>query len=156
MEIIQAVFGVFHHFALAHQLHQRGHLKRIYSTWPWARLKREGLPRELVRTFPLVHTADYLLRRSRFYTSALDNRFNRWNSDTFDAFMRLRIEPCDALIAICGAGRTAGPLVHSWGGRFICDRGSTHQRVQERIVAEEYRRWEVPFSAPPAHIVERG
>ena len=54
MEVIQAVFGVFHHFELAHQLERRGHLKRIYSTWPWARLKREGLSRELVRTFRCV------------------------------------------------------------------------------------------------------
>lgn len=155
MEVIQAVFGVFHHFELAHQLRRRGHLKRLYSTWPWARLKREGLPRELVRTFPLVHTADYLLRRSRFYSPGLDDRFNRWNSDTFDAFTRARIETCDAFVAISGAGRTTGPLVQSRGGKFICDRGSTHQRFQTDLLAEEHRRWKVPYAPPPAHILER-
>jgi starch synthase len=155
MQVVQAVFGVFHHFELAHQLHRRDHLKRIYSTWPWMRLKREGLPHELVRTFPPVHTADYLLRRTRFYTPAIDDRFNRWNSDTFDAYMRLRIEPCDAFIAISGAGRTTGPLVQSRGGRFICDRGSTHQRFQNEMMAGEHRRWNVPYAPPPAHIVER-
>ena len=44
MRVIQAVYGVFHHFELAHQLHARKHLRCIYSTWPWMRLKREGLP----------------------------------------------------------------------------------------------------------------
>ena len=116
MQIVQAVFGVYHHFELAHQLRARNHLRRIYSTWPWARLKREGLPRELVRTFPLLHTADTLLRRSGFYPPALEGRFNQWVSDTFDAWLRRRIEPCDALIAISGAGLTAGPLVQSRGG----------------------------------------
>jgi glycosyltransferase involved in cell wall biosynthesis len=155
MQVIQAVYGVFHHFELAHQLHARHHLRRIYSTWPWARLKREGLPRELVRTFPPVHTADTLLRRTRFYTPALDARLNQWNSLSFDAWTRRVVEPCDAFIAISGAGLTTGPKVQAAGGKFICDRGSTHQRFQDQILAEEYRRWGVRYVAPAAHIVER-
>jgi glycosyltransferase involved in cell wall biosynthesis len=155
MQIVQAVYGVFHHFELAHQLHARNHLRRIHSTWPWARLKREGLPRELVRTFPLVHTADYLLGRTRFYPAALASRFNEWNSLSFDAWTRRVIEPCDAFIAISGAGLTTGPLVQSRGGKFVCDRGSTHQRFQFEVLAEEHRRWGVPYRMPPAHIVRR-
>ena len=50
MKVTQAVFGVFHHFELAHQLRRYGHLQKIYSTWPWARLKREGLPRSRERS----------------------------------------------------------------------------------------------------------
>lgn len=155
MQIVQAVFGVFHHFELAHQLHARKHLRRIYSTWPWARLKRDGLPRELVSTFPLVHTADYLLRRTPLYSAALDARFNQWNSDSFDRWLRAKIDPCDAFIAISGAGLTAGPKVQAAGGKFICDRGSTHQRFQDAVLAEEHRRWNVPYITPAAHIVRR-
>ena len=155
MQVIQAVYGVFHHFELAHQLHRRGHLRRIYSTWPWARLKREGLPRELVRTFPPVHTADYLLRRTPLYSAALDARFNEWNSLSFDAWTRRVIEPCDAFIAISGAGLTTGPKVQAAGGKFVCDRGSTHQRHQDELLAEEHRRWGVPHTTPAAHILRR-
>jgi len=155
MQIIQAVFGVYHHFELAHQLHRRNHLRRIYSTWPWARLRREELPRSFVCTFPVLHTADYLLRQTRLYSPAIDGRFNQWISDSFDAWLRRKIEPCDALIAISGAGRTTGPLVQSRGGKFICDRGSTHQRYQDEIMAEEHRRWHLPYTAPPAHILRR-
>ena len=155
VQVIQAVYGVFHHFELAHQLHRRGHLRRLYSTWPWARLKREGLPRHLVRTFPLVHTADYLLRRTPVYSAALDGQFNLANSLTFDAWTRTMIEPCDAFIAISGAGLTTGPKVQAAGGKFICDRGSTHQRFQDEVMAEEHRRWRVPYVEPPTHIVRR-
>ncbi len=63
MKIVQTVFGVFHHFELARQLQRRGHLRKIYSTWPWARLKREGLPVELVETFPWIHGPEMLMRR---------------------------------------------------------------------------------------------
>jgi len=155
MQVIQAVFGVFHHFELAHQLHRRQHLRRIYSTWPWARLKREGLPRELVGTFPLIHTTEFMMRRTPLYTAALEGRFNEWNSLGFDAWLRRRIEPCDAFIAISGAGLTAGPKVQAAGGKFICDRGSTHQRFQDEVMAEEHRRWGVAYSLPPAHILRR-
>ena len=155
MQIVQAVYGVFHHFELAHQLHARGHLRRIYSTWPWARLKREGLPRDLVRTFPYIHTADYLLRRTPLYSAWLDSHFNEWNSLAFDAWLSHNLEPCDALIAISGAGQTAGPKFQAAGGKFICDRGSTHQRFQDQVLADEYARWNIPFPTPPAHIVAR-
>jgi len=155
MQIVQAVYGVFHHFELAHQLHRRGHLRRIYSTWPWARLKREGLPREFVRTFPLLHTTSYLLQRTPLYSPRIDSRFNEWNSLGFDAWLRKNVEPCDALIAISGAGQTAGPMFRAAGGKFICDRGSTHQRYQDQVMTAEYARWRVPHPPPPAHIVAR-
>lgn len=155
MQITQSVYGVFHHFELAHQLAHRGHLRRIYSTWPWARLKREGLARDLVKTFPPVHTADYLLRQTPLYSAALDSRFNHWNSRSFDAWLRRNVEECDALIAISGAGLTAGPLVQSRGGRFVCDRGSTHQRYQDQRLEEEHRRWNVPYKSPAPHILDR-
>jgi glycosyltransferase involved in cell wall biosynthesis len=155
MQIIQAVFGVFHHFELAHQLHQRNHLRRIYSTWPWARLKREGLPREFVRCFPLLHTTDYLLSRSRFYPRAVSSTIASWNARSFDRWTHHFIEPCDAFIAISGAGLTTGPLVQSRGGKFICDRGSTHQRFQEQILAGEHQHWGIPYHFPGPHIVRR-
>ncbi|MDR3744661.1 MAG: glycosyltransferase family 4 protein [Acidobacteriaceae bacterium] len=155
MKVTQAVFGVFHHFELAHQLQRRGHLQKIYSTWPWARIKREGLPRELVRCFPLLHTADYLLARTRFYPSAISAKMNQWNALGFDRWTRRVIAPCDAFIAISGAGLLTGQKVQAAGGKFICDRGSTHQRYQEQVVAEEYRRWGVPLVTPADHILRR-
>lgn len=155
MKITQAVFGVYHHFELAHQLHRRHHLRRIYSTWPWARLRREGLPRSLVRTFPPVHTLDTLLRRTPLYSPALEGRFNQWVSDSFDQWLYDNIEPCDALIAISGAGLTTGPLVQSRGGIFICDRGSTHQRFQNQVMAAEYKLWGLPYRTPPNHVLRR-
>lgn len=155
MKVTQAVFGVFHHFELAHQLDRRNHLQAIYSTWPWARLKREGLPHKLVSTFPLIHTTDYLLARSRFYPATVSIKMNAWNAVAFDRWSRGVIAPCDAFIAISGAGLLTGRKVQSDGGKFICDRGSTHQRFQEQVLAEEYRRWQIPPSMPTPHIAVR-
>ncbi len=155
MNVTQAVFGVYHHFELAHQLNRRGHLRRIFSTWPWARLKREGLPHELVSTFPLIHTADYLLNRTRFYPEAVSLKMNRWNALAFDRWTNARIGSTDAFIAISGAGLLTGRTVQQRGGKFICDRGSTHQRFQEQVLDAEYRRWGAPLPLPRPHITLR-
>jgi starch synthase len=155
MRVTQAVFGVYHHFELAHQLRRRGHLQKIYSTWPWARLKREGLPRELVSCFPLVHTADFLLARTKWYPKSASVRMQSWNTLSFDEWTNAAIQPCDAFIGISGAGLKTGQKVQAWGGKFVCDRGSTHQRYQETVVAEEYSRWGMPVKIDAPHIVSR-
>lgn len=144
MRVIQTVFGVFHHFELARELNRRGHLQRIYSTWPWQRLKREGLPRDRVRSFPWVHTPEMLLRQAGFQSEAVLSHFSRINWLSFDSFVQrhLRVEETpDALIGISGSSLRAGADVQRRGGLFICDRGSSHQRFQEVIVREEYQRW---------------
>ncbi|HEX3472089.1 MAG TPA: hypothetical protein VHT28_12980, partial [Silvibacterium sp.] len=56
MKVTQSVCGVFWQFDLAREMESRGYLTRIYSTFPWRRLKREGVPRERVRIFPWIHT----------------------------------------------------------------------------------------------------
>lgn len=160
MRIVQTVFGVFHHFELAHQLHRRNHLQKIYSTWPWTRLKREGLPRDLVETFPLLHTSEYLLARTGFAPPKLLAKLASSNAKRFDRWTDARIEgdPVgrpDALIAISGAGLLTGTHLQQHGGKFICDRGSTHQRFQEAVVLEEYKRWGVPEPLAKPHIVLR-
>ena len=143
MRIIQAVFGVYHHFELARELDRRGHLERVYSSWPWSRLKREGLPHSKVETFPWIHTPEYLLARAGVDWPWVSDHLGYWNAQAFDRWTDKRIPACDALIAISGAGLITGQRVQQRGGVFICDRGSTHQRYQEQIVSDEFRRWGV-------------
>ena len=149
----RAVFGVFHHFELAHQLHRRNYLQRIYSSWPWARLKREGLPHELVRSFPILHTTEYLLNpRPVTPPRAVTARLAKWNVLAFDRYTASKIdrEACDVFVGISGAGLLTGAKVQKRGGKFICDRGSTHQRFQDAVLLEEDQRWRVtpPLARP--------
>jgi starch synthase len=151
MRITQTVFGVFHHFELARQLESRGHLQTVYSTWPWTRLKREGLPHSKVRTFPWLHGSEALLRRAGFHSEWLYGHMGYANALAFDAWTDRRLPlDCQALIGISGSSLKTGRHLQERGGRFICDRGSTHQRYQERIVSEEFLLWGVdqPVSDP--------
>ena len=146
MRIDQTVFGVFHHFELAHQLHRRGHLRKIYSTWPLSRLKREAVPRELVATFPWIQTPETAMLRFGVRNSWLLDQMGYANALAFDTWTSAQINragPPDALIAISGSSLKTGRRIQAQGGIFICDRGSSHQRYQEQIVSDEYRRWGV-------------
>jgi alpha-maltose-1-phosphate synthase len=143
MRVAQAVFGVFHHFELARQLEERGHLDRVYSTWPWARLKREGLPHSRVETYPWIHLPDYLLSRYGLMPRWLSNNLGVQTTLTFDRWTDRQLDrhPVDALIAISGAGLQTGRHLQQRGGVYICDRGSSHQRYQAEINREECKRW---------------
>ncbi|HEX7158555.1 MAG TPA: glycosyltransferase family 4 protein [Edaphobacter sp.] len=144
MRVVQAVFGVFHHFELARELERRGHLSLIYSTFPWARLRREGLPRQLVQTFPWLHVPEFLLHRHNLGNRWLYDQLGYANALYFDEWTLRRVPECDAFIAISGAGLKTGREVQRRGGRFICDRGSTHIRHRAELVEEEHQRWGVP------------
>jgi starch synthase len=147
MRIVQAVFGVFHHFELARELERRGHLSVIYSTFPWQRLKREGLPRSKVQTFPWLHVPELLLHRRGIRNQWLYDQMGYACALTFDEWTLRRIPPCDAFIAISGAGLKTGIRVQQRGGKFICDRGSTHIRHRAELVEQEHLRWGVEENA---------
>ncbi len=155
MKVVQATFAVFNHFELAHQLNRRHHLKKIYSTWPWARVKREGVPRSLVSTFPLIHTADYLLNNGPFYPKPIALKMKELIATSFDEWTLRVIPECDALIALSGAALKTGALVQRRGGRFICDRLSTHHRFQDEVIAEEHARWGLPRPVESPGSIER-
>lgn len=150
MRIVQTVFGAFHHFDLARELEAAGHLECVFSTWPRARLGREGLQRGHLQTFPWIHTPEYMLRRWHMLPAWLEDELGYANAVLFDEYTLRRVPACDALIALSGSSLKTGKLVQDRGGIFLCDRGSSHHRFQEQIIAEEYRQWGLipPHSDP--------
>jgi starch synthase len=155
MQIIQATFGTFHHFDLARELNSRGHLKHIYSTYPWSRLQREGLPHALVSTFPWIHTSQLGLARYVKLPQKVFHSMSVANAETFDSWVSRKLTPCDVFIAISGAGAKSGKRAQHLGAKYICDRGSTHIRFQHEILLEEYRKWNIERIPVPARILER-
>jgi glycosyltransferase involved in cell wall biosynthesis len=149
---VQSVSGAFHHFDLARQLHKLGHLERIYSSFNWGRLEREGLPRALVSTFPVLQPALMLLARFGVYLS------DRWvfrNQLLLDRWVAGRIPTCDVVVALSGCGLHTGMRVQQRGGRYVCDRGSSHIRFQNQILSEEYKRWGIVRSPIHPGIIDR-
>jgi len=142
--VVQSVCGAFHHFNLARELHRRGYLKAIYSTFPWQRLKRENLPHGLVHTFPWLQTPQVVLSRWWDIPAGVNREINWRVAVTLDAWVERHLPPCDVFVGISGVGLKTGRRAQSRGAKYVCDRGSAHIRAQDQILKEEYARWGVP------------
>jgi starch synthase len=155
MRVIQVVQGAFHHFDLARELEARGRLQRIYSGFPWRRLQREGVPRNRVATFPWIHTSLFMIERYWRMPRRMKAYLDYQDTLLLDSWVASRIENCDVVVGLSGAALKTGKLVQSRGGKYVCDRGSSHIRYQERIVSEEHRRWGVPPKARDERMIRR-
>jgi glycosyltransferase involved in cell wall biosynthesis len=155
LEVVQAVFGTYHHFDLARELYSRGYLKAIWSTFPWRRLQREGIPRDRVHTFPWIHTPQFILQRRRMIPAGLNWEISWQAGRTFDRWVTRHMPACDAYVAISGAGEASGPRAQSLGAKYICDRGSAHLRYTEKVLSEEHRHWGLPGTITPERFIAR-
>ncbi|MGA7887321.1 MAG: glycosyltransferase family 4 protein [Acidobacteriaceae bacterium] len=143
LEVVQAVRGTFHHFDLARELRTHGYLRRIYSDFPWQRLKREGVAKDKVSTFPWIHTPHLLLASRGLVPAALNRELNWFGALCFDAWVTKTLPRCDAFISASAAGVSAGQKAQRMGAKYFCDRGSSHIRYQDRILREEFDLWGV-------------
>lgn len=155
MQIVQATLGTFHHFDLARELEARGHLKRIYSTFPWTRLKREGVSRDLVRSFPWFHVPQLALGRAFRVPPRLNNAIGYLNATSYDRWLSKVVPECDAYVALSGCGVWSGKRAQRRGAKYVCDRGSSHMRYQDQILTEEYKRWSVEKPPTERNMIER-
>lgn len=152
MKVALSTIGKFHSFDLARQMHKRGALAVVYSGYPWFKLRSEGLPRQSVKTFPYLH-APYM----RFAPSfAPARRLWEWQDKIwFDRYVSHNLASCDIFCGLSGSGLQTGRVAKSRGAKYVCDRGSTHIRVQDRILREECDRQDIPFSGIDPKVIER-
>lgn len=154
-KVALAANGVFHHFELAHELAKRGMLTNIYSTFHWGRLKREGLDRGFVRPFPWIHPAQIAAQRLIPIPAQLNRSIDRAVRRTFDRHVARNLPACDVYVALSGSGLISGRAAQHRGAIYVCDRGSSHIRLQDQIISEEYRAWGFDRAAVDPFFIER-
>lgn len=137
--IVLATHGRFHSFDLAAQLQRAGLLSAIYTPYPKFKLRNTHVDPGLIRSFPFV-SALHRLVEGRPAPRIVKQMLQLYACMAIDTYMKATRPPCDILMALSGAGLASGGDVQRLGGRYICDRGSTHLRYQMRLLAEEYDR----------------
>ncbi len=156
MKAVLTTLGKFHSFDLARQLHAKNALAWICSGYPRFKLKDEGLPEALVRTFPYLH-ATYMAAgwRDRFGLAFL-RQWEWWDRVSIDTHVARMLRPeADLFVGLSGCGLASGRAAHRRGMRYVCDRGSTHIRHQNDVLAAEHARWGLPFAGIDPRIIER-
>jgi alpha-maltose-1-phosphate synthase len=152
MNVVLSTIGKFHSFDLARQLHKRGALDKIYSGYPWCKLKEENLPRQRVKTFPYLH-APYMRFAPRYTPARL---LWEWQDRLwFDRYVAAQLPDCDVFCGLSGSGLYTGQRAKSRGAKYVCDRGSAHIRAQDRILREEFDRQGIAYSGIDPRIIQR-
>jgi starch synthase len=152
MRVVLSTIGKFHTFDLARQIHERGALTAIFSGYPWFKLKRDGLPRQKVKTFPYLH-APYMRFAPRYTPARL---LWEWQDRVwFDRYVACRLPPCEVFCGLSGSALNTSRAAKSQGAKYVCDRGSSHIRFQDRILREEYDRQGIPFPGIDPRIIAR-
>ncbi len=155
IKAVVTTLGKFHSFDLARQLHARDALAAIYSGYPRFKLKGEGLPGRLVRTFPYLH-APYMASgwRNRIGTTLL-RRWEYWDRASLDAFVARTLPDADVFVGLSGCGLATGREARRRGMKYVCDRGSTHIRHHDEVLRTEHERWGLAWAGIDPRIVER-
>ena len=127
----------------------------IFTGYPRWKLRTEGLPMEKIKTFPWLQTL--YMGKGRFGISSpwFDQELSWWAQQTLDAYVARRLPNCDVFIGLSGSGLASGRMAKRRGTKYICDRGSSHIRFQDRILREEYDRWGVTFRGIDSRIMAK-
>lgn len=155
MKIALSVIGKFHTFDLARELHSRGVLAGISTGYPHFKLRSEGLPKELIHTFPWVHGAYIAFPWTQSLPRAVIQQWEHVNALTFGASVASNLPECDLYVGLSGSTLPAGKKAHQSGARYVCDRGSSHIRVQDQLLREEHALWGIPFAGIDRRTITR-
>lgn len=154
MRIALSTLGKFHTFDLARQLQVRGMLSEVYTAYPRFKLKNEGIPPGVVKTFPWLH-APYMVPRLRTAVGIKTRRaWELLDRVYFDRHVARNLSPCDVFIGLSGSGLESGKTAKRQGAKYVCDRGSSHIRTQNALLVEEHRVWGIPFSGIDPRIID--
>lgn len=155
MRAVISVWGRFHLFHLARRLLRAESLAAVFSTYPRALLKRENIPRNLLFNNPWLHAPLLAKWRLGLYNRRLDRLWQRAMDEDQTRYIARHAPSCDVFIGHSGSGLRAGPLVQARGGRWICDRGSSHQLYADRLLSDEYARFGSEFQSAEPWALEK-
>lgn len=80
------------------------------------------------------------------WSSQLFGRELAWlDHEAIDHYASRKLKEADALIALSGSGLNSGRKMKSLGRLYLCDRGSSHIRYQDRLLRDEYSLWGLTF-----------
>ena len=154
-QVALSTSGKFHTFDLARQLHKRGLLAAVFTGYPWAKLKGEGLPRTVVRAFPWLHAVYMAQARLPVRSRALEREVVWLAKRGLDAYATRNLPTCDVFIGLSSCGLGPGRATQARGGAYVCDRGSSHIRYQDRLLSEEWARQGLRFAGVDPRIIAK-
>jgi glycosyltransferase involved in cell wall biosynthesis len=136
--------GRWHAFDLAREFSELGHLEQLITSYPRRIVRKYGVPDSAIVSLP---TTEAVRRTAGRLPRRLQPAVSRWSLSMFARRAAKHLNPCDVVVAWSGVGAPAFRKARAWRALRVCERGSSHIREQEEILAEEHRLQGVPWTA---------
>jgi starch synthase len=153
MKVALSAIGTFHTFDLARELHARNALAGIFTGYPRFKLKNEKLPPELIHTFPWLHTPYMAFPRRDRLGVTVTRAWEYLDKVTLDAYVSRNLPDCNVFVGLSGSALRSGKAAQLRGAKYVCDRGSTHIRIQDTLQREEYALWGEKFKGVDPRVI---
>lgn len=154
MNVVLSVPGKFHSFDLARELHARQALRAIFTGYPRFKLAQERLPQDKVHTWPWVQGSYMAMPKRHWLGPRLVREWEWLAKTTLDAHVARRMPECDVFMGLSGSALRSGQRARSRGARYVCDRGSSHIRLQDELLREEAQRWGIGFDGIDPRVID--
>ena len=155
MKIALSTIGKFHTFDLARELVARDALAGVFTGYPRFKLRGEGLSQNLIHTFPWLHGSYMAFPWKQHLPHPVLQQWEHLSAVTFGDWVARSLPQCDLYVGLSGSALSAGKKAKQNGARYVCDRGSSHIRHQDRLLREEHERWGVPFGGIDPRAIAR-
>jgi glycosyltransferase involved in cell wall biosynthesis len=155
MKIVLSTIGKFHTFDLARELNSRGALTKILTGYPSFKLVNEGLPKGFIKTFPWVQAPYMGFPWRDNLPNSVIQEWENLSATSFGHFVARNLPECDLYVGLSGSALPGGKKAHQRGAKFICDRGSSHIRVQDQLMRAEYKLWGVPYAGVDPRVIDQ-
>lgn len=152
MKVVLSTIGKFHTFALACELERRKALTAIFTGYPKFKLKNEGLPQQKLRSFPTLYQMSVRLGMNNPW---MTRELQWWSLQAFDTYVSKNLPDGDIFCGLSGSASETGKTAKSHGLAYVCDRGSSHIRYQNRILEEEYALQGKPFQGIDPRLIAK-
>jgi glycosyltransferase involved in cell wall biosynthesis len=140
MRVSISVLGRFHAFYLAHQLHRRGHLDRLITSYPRFETNKYGLEGAPVDSLLINEIANRAWNRSpRWFKARYNAQYMM--SELFDR-RAARHVPRSTELFVGWSSTSLHTLrrARDQGAKLVIERGSSHIATQAALLQDEYER----------------
>jgi alpha-maltose-1-phosphate synthase len=124
-------------------LHQRNQLEKIICGYPWFKLKKENIPKDLVISSGLYNILKYpfwSFQMAAPYNDLL-GILNKKNIDKLVCNFLEKNDNADVLLGLAGVSLNSAKKFLNNDKIFVCERTSSHISYQNKIMIEENKKY---------------
>lgn len=157
MKIVISAGGRFWAFHLAHQLDKRNSFLKLFS-FSYTHKDRKTITPRKVHNILVCKLLDFIFLKLRLARLVNSSKFNHLKDNIFDYLVSKEIkklEPFDFFIGWAHYAKKSLQAAKSKGALIVIESGSCHILEQQKLLEEEYKKWNINFTPISHKVIEK-